>query len=471
MIHEQEFYIDGVWVQPSASSRVPVINPATEEVVAMIGLAERTDVDRAVAAARTAFPAFSRTTVKERVELLTAVLEALRRREQEIAQAVSLEMGAPLGSAKVQGDFSIDAFTSMIEVLAEAPLVTRERGVETVREGIGVCGLITPWNGPVMAIAGKVAPALAAGCTMVVKPSELAPLSPVLFAEAVHEAGLPPGVFNLLNGAGDAGTLIAGHPDIDMVSITGSTETGIRVAHAAADTVKRVHQELGGKGANIILPDADLATAVRAGVLRCFFNSGQVCSSPTRMLVPVDLHEQAVAHARAAASAVVVGDPADPRTQLGPLANRAQFEKVQQLIHDGIDEGAELVVGGLGRPAGLNRGFYVRPTIFANVAADMKIAQTEIFGPVLSIIPYRDEADAIRIANGTRYGLQSYVSSSDIEHARRVARQIESGVVIVNYLARPSGAPFGGYKRSGNGRQNGLHGLLEYTEVKAIVAG
>jgi aldehyde dehydrogenase (NAD+) len=470
MIHEKHFYIDGRWVSPDGSACMSVTNPATEAEVASVALANSADVNLAVAAARAAFPAFSRTSVQDRIKLLERIVKALRRREVEIAAAVTLEMGAPLHTgAKQQGVGTVDAFTSMIEVLARAPLVTQEGGVEIVREAIGVCGIISPWNAPVLQVAGKVAPALAAGCTMVVKPSELAPLSPLLFAEVMDEADVPAGVFNLLNGAGEAGSLIAGHSGVDMISFTGSTQTGIRVAHAAADSVKRVHQELGGKGANVILPDADLKQAVTAGVRRCFLNSGQVCSAPTRMLVPADVHDKAVDYAKAAASAVAVGDPNDAATQMGPLANRAQFEKVQQLIQIGIDSGARLIAGGVGRPQGLDQGFYARPTIFANVSPDMALAQTEIFGPVLVMIPYHDEADAIRIANGTRYGLQCYVSSNDIDHARRVARLIDAGVVIVNYSARPPWAPFGGYRQSGNGRQNGIHGLLEYTEVKAIV--
>jgi aldehyde dehydrogenase (NAD+) len=472
VIHAQHFYIDGQWMQACGPTQIPVINPATEGEIAVVTAATRADVDRAVAAAKAAFPNFSRTTLQERIELLRAVVTALRRRETAIAEMVSLEMGAPLASsAKAQGAATLDSFTSIIDILAAAPFTSRVGGLEIVREPIGVCALICPWNGPVMQIAGKVAAALAAGCVMIVKPSELAPLSPILFAEALEEAGVPPGVFNLLNGAAETGALICSHADVDMVSFTGSTLSGIRVAHAAADTVKRVHQELGGKGANIILPDADLAKAVSAGVLRCFSNSGQVCSSPTRMLVPLDAHEEAVKYAKATAAAIVVGNPADPRTQMGPVANRAQFEKVRTLIQVGIDEGADLVIGGTARPPELNRGFYIRPTIFSHVTPEMTIAQTEIFGPVLSIIPYRDEADAVRIANGTPYGLQAYVNSSDLEHARRVARQIASGVVIVNYAARPPSAPFGGYKQSGNGRQSGLQGLLEYTEVKAIVTG
>jgi aldehyde dehydrogenase (NAD+) len=470
MRHAKEFLIGGAWVSSLGDDLFEIIDPATEEPLAQIASATAADVDRAVAAARAAFPSFARTSAKERAELLAAVLEVLRRRNAEVGALISQEMGAPLAVAvNIHGKMAMDHFESMIGVLGRVRFASQEDDAEVIREPIGVCGIITPWNAPVSQIAGKVVPALAAGCTMVVKPSEFAPLSPLLFAEIMHEAGVPAGVFNLVNGNGQAGAALAAHPGVDMVSFTGSTRTGIAVAKAAAETIKRVHQELGGKGANIILPDADMEKSVRMGVMHCFANSGQVCSAPTRMLVPADRHDEVVRIARSVAEAVVVGAPEDQKTQLGPLVSHAQFSKVQDLIASGISEGAELVTGGKGRPDGLDRGYYARPTVFAGVTPEMTIAQTEIFGPVLSIMPYQDEADAIRIANGTPYGLSAYVCSSSNDAAKRFASQLQAGLVTVNYTPRNPAIPFGGYKQSGNGRQNGLHGLLEYTEVKAIV--
>ena len=421
-------------------------------------------------AARRAFASYAETTPAERSALLQRIIAVYQARYEEMADAISREMGAPLWLARsAQAAAGLGHLLEMVNVLASFPF-EEPRGTTLMRrEPIGVCGLITPWNWPINQIACKVAPALAAGCTMVLKPSEIAPLSGYLFAQMLHEAGVPAGVFNLVNGDGPTvGAALAAHPDVDMVSFTGSTRAGVAVAMAAAPTVKRVTQELGGKSANIILDDADLEQAVTAGVQACFLNTGQSCNAPTRMLVPRSKVGAAVAAAKRAAESTTVGDPRAEGTTIGPLASRAQFEKVQRLIAQGIEEGAELVTGGLGRPEHLARGYFVKPTVFANVRNDMTIAREEIFGPVLAIIPYADEADAIRIANDTPYGLSGYVTSGDLERARRVARQIRSGNVHVNGAQPDLGAAFGGYKQSGNGREWGAAGLAEFLELKAI---
>ncbi len=466
----RQFYIDGRWVDPVERHDFPVVDPATEEEIATISLGSRADVDRAVGAARRAFASYAETTPAERSALLQRIIAVYQARYEEMADAISREMGAPLWLARsAQAAAGLGHLLEMVNVLASFPF-EEPRGTTLMRrEPIGVCGLITPWNWPINQIACKVAPALAAGCTMVLKPSEIAPLSGYLFAQILHEAGVPPGVFNLVNGDGPTvGAALAAHPDVDMVSFTGSTRAGVAVAMAAAPTVKRVTQELGGKSANIILDDADLEQAVTAGVQACFLNTGQSCNAPTRMLVPRSKLGAAVAAAKRAAESTTVGDPRAEGTTIGPLASRAQFEKVQRLIAQGIEEGAELVTGGLGRPEHLARGYFVKPTVFANVRNDMTIAREEIFGPVLAIIPYADEADAIRIANDTPYGLSGYVTSGDLERARRVARQIRSGNVHVNGAQPDLGAAFGGYKQSGNGREWGAAGLAEFLELKAI---
>ncbi len=466
----RQFYIDGRWVDPVERHDFPVVDPATEAEIATISLGSRADVDRAVAAARRAFASYAETTPAERSALLQRIIAVYQARYEEMADAISREMGAPLWLARsAQAAAGLGHLLEMVNVLASFPF-EEPRGTTLMRrEPIGVCGLITPWNWPINQIACKVAPALAAGCTMVLKPSEIAPLSGYLFAQILHEAGVPPGVFNLVNGDGPTvGAALAAHPDVDMVSFTGSTRAGVAVAMAAAPTVKRVTQELGGKSANIILDDADLEQAVTAGVQACFLNTGQSCNAPTRMLVPRSKLGAAVAAAKRAAESTTVGDPRAEGTTIGPLASRAQFEKVQRLIAQGIEEGAELVTGGLGRPEHLARGYFVKPTVFANVRNDMTIAREEIFGPVLAIIPYADEADAIRIANDTPYGLSGYVTSGDLERARRVARQIRSGNVHVNGAQPDLGAAFGGYKQSGNGREWGAAGLAEFLELKAI---
>jgi aldehyde dehydrogenase (NAD+) len=466
----RQFYIDGRWVDPVERHDFAVVDPATEEEIATISLGSRADVDRAVAAARRAFASYAETTPAERSALLQRIIAVYQARYEEMADAISREMGAPLWLARsAQAAAGLGHLLEMVNVLASFPF-EEPRGTTLMRrEPIGVCGLITPWNWPINQIACKVAPALAAGCTMVLKPSEIAPLSGYLFAQMLHEAGVPAGVFNLVNGDGPTvGAALAAHPDVDMVSFTGSTRAGVAVAMAAAPTVKRVTQELGGKSANIILDDADLEQAVTAGVQACFLNTGQSCNAPTRMLVPRSKLGAAVAAAKRAAESTTVGDPRGEGTTIGPLASRAQFEKVQRLIAQGIAEGAELVTGGLGRPEHLARGYFVKPTVFANVRNDMTIAREEIFGPVLAIIPYADEADAIRIANDTPYGLSGYVTSGDLERARRVARQIRSGNVHVNGAQPDLGAAFGGYKQSGNGREWGAAGLAEFLELKAI---
>ena len=466
----RQFYIDGQWVSPAQAHDFPVMNPASEERIAVISLGSATDVDKAVAAAKRAFESYSETSREERLALLQRIIEVYRSKQAEMAETISQEMGAPRWLARAaQAAAGLAHLLEMHKVLESFRFEELKGSTLTRKEPIGVCGLITPWNWPVNQIACKVAPALAAGCTMVLKPSEIAPLSGYLFTQILHEAGVPAGVFNMVNGDGPTvGAAIASHPDVDMVSFTGSTRAGVAVAMAAAPTVKRVTQELGGKSANIILDDADLDSAVKAGVKSCVLNSGQSCNAPTRMLVPRAKMAQAVAAAKRAAEAVKVGDPAAEGVTIGPLASEAQFEKVQRLIKKGIEEGAELVTGGPGRPEGLNRGYFVKPTVFANVRNDMTIAREEIFGPVLSIIPYEDENDAIRIANDTPYGLSGYVSSGNLEHARRIAKRIRSGNVHVNGAPSVFSGAFGGYKQSGNGREWGEAGLAEFLELKTV---
>ena len=465
------FYVNGQWVAPTVPKTMDVINPATEETIGRISLGSAADVDQAVAAARAAFETFGRTSREERIALLERIIAAYKSRLEEIAEIISLEMGAPLRLAKAaQAPAGLAHFTQMLEVLKSYAFVENRGTTRLFKEPIGVCGLITPWNWPINQIACKVAPALAAGCTMVLKPTEIAPLNAIVFAEVLHAAGVPPGVFNLVNGDGPTvGAAIAAHPGIDMVSFTGSTRAGVQVAKAAADTVKRVAQELGGKSANILLDDADLKRAVEGGVRSCFTNSGQSCNAPTRMLVPRARYAEAVAIAKAAAEKVTVGDTRAEGTTIGPVVSQAQFDKIQRLIRAGMEEGAELVTGGVGRPPGLERGYYVRPTVFAGVRNDMTIAREEIFGPVLSILPYEDEEDAIRIANDTVYGLAGYVSSADTQRALRVASRLRAGNVQLNGAGPDFTAPFGGYKQSGNGREWGEFGLEEFLEVKAVM--
>ncbi len=471
MLEKLKFYIDGQWVDPVTPRTLEVIDPAHEEPFARISLGSAADVDKAVAAARRAFESFSRISKAERLALMQKIVEIYQKRYGEFVETISREMGAPLGLSKAaQAAMGVAHFTQAMKILNEFEFVTVKGSTAIAYEPVGVVGMITPWNWPINQIACKVAPALAAGCTMVLKPSEIAPLNGMLLAEVMHEAGVPAGVFNLVNGDGPTvGEAMSRHPGIDMMSFTGSTRAGIAVAKAAADTVKRVAQELGGKSPNIVLPDADLAKAVSGGVISMFTNSGQSCNAPSRMLVPRNKHDEAAAIAKATAEKVKVGDPFAEGTQLGPVVSEVQYNKIQGLIQKGIAEGATLVCGGPGRPEGLNRGYYVRPTVFANVTNDMTIAREEIFGPVLCILPYDSEEDALRIANDTAYGLSSYVQSGDIAHAQRVAAQIRAGNVHINGAGVDLNAPFGGYKQSGTGREWGEFGFHEFLEVKAIM--
>tara|TARA_Y100000589_G_scaffold26512_1_gene22010 strand:+ start:17117 stop:18547 length:1431 start_codon:yes stop_codon:yes gene_type:complete len=466
-----QFYINGEWVDPVDPKSLDVINPATEEVIGKIAMGNSQDVDKAVAAAKEAFESFSQTTKEERLALMGKILEVYQSRYDEIAETISSEMGAPLWLSKAaQAATGAGHFGTFMEVLKNYNF-DEDKGTTRLRkEPVGVCGLITPWNWPINQIACKVAPALAAGCTMVLKPSEVSPLNAVIFAEVLHEAGVPAGVFNLVNGDGlSVGEAMSSHSDIDMMSFTGSTRAGVAVAKASADTVKRVSQELGGKSANIILDDADFNQSVAGGVTGCFMNSGQSCNAPTRMLVPADRQDEAVAIAKATAEATVVGDPKEVAAGgIGPVVSEVQFNKIQGLIEKGIEEGATLVAGGPGKPEGFNAGYYVKPTIFSDVSNDMTIAREEIFGPVLSILPYKDEDDAISIANDTEYGLSGYVSGSQ-EKAQKFAEKFRSGNVHVNGAGPDFNAPFGGYKKSGNGREWGDLGFEEFLEIKAIL--
>jgi aldehyde dehydrogenase (NAD+) len=470
-MHHLQFYINGVWVDPALPATLDVINPATEEAYTRISVGSAADVDRAVAAAKAAFPAFSATTQAERIRLLQRVLYMYNERSEEIARAVSNEMGAPIGWAR-------DAQTWAGRVHLEATIAALEQfsfestrgSTRIVREAIGVAALITPWNWPLNQIVCKVAPAIAAGCTVVLKPSEIAPISGIIFAEIMDAAGVPAGVFNMVNGDGPSvGQAMSSHKDVDMVSFTGSTRAGILVAKAAADTVKRVAQELGGKSPNIILDDADLEEAVSKGVELCFSNTGQSCDAPTRMLVPRARHAEALAISKATAEAQKVGDPQAEDTVLGPVVSELQFKKIQGLIESGIREGATLVTGGTGRPDGLSRGFYVKPTVFGDVTPEMTVAREEIFGPVLAIMPYDSEEEAIIMANDTVYGLAAYVQSKDVVRARNVARRLRAGQVNINYPEWDTHAPFGGYKQSGNGREYADWGIHDFVEVKGII--
>jgi len=466
----RKFYIDGAWVDPVASHDFTVINPANEEPLGTISLGGASDVDRAVAAARHAFESYSETSVEQRLELLRRIIAIYQSKIEEIANTISQEMGAPISlSRKAQAPAGLAHLLEIVKVLESFKFEELKGSTLMRKEPIGVCGLITPWNWPMNQIVCKVAPALASGCTMVLKPSEMAPLSAYLFAEILQQAAVPPGVFNLVNGEGPTvGAAIAAHPNVDMVSFTGSTRAGVAVANAAAPTVKRVTQELGGKSANIILEDADFKAAVKHGAQECFRNTGQSCNAPTRMIVPRSKMEEAADTAKQTAQATKVGDPFAESTSLGPLTGKAQFEKVQRLIGKGIEEGAHLVAGGLGRPEGLAQGYFVKPTVFAEVRNDMTIAREEIFGPVLCIIPYEDEEQAVRIANDTPYGLAGFVTSGDKERARKIARRLRSGNVHMNGARVDFAGCFGGYKQSGNGREWGEAGLEEFLELKAI---
>jgi len=466
----RRFYVHGEWISPSGACDFTVLNPANEEPIAVISLGGAADVDNAVSGARRAFESYSATTPEERLALLQRIIEVYRSRMDDMAMTISEEMGAPISlSRAAQAPAGLAHFLEVARILSYYKFERLQGSTLMRKEAIGVCGLITPWNWPMNQVGSKVAPALAAGCTMVLKPSEIAPLSAYLFTEILHEAGVPPGVFNMVNGDGPTvGSAIASHPDIAMVSFTGSTRAGVAVAVAAAPNVKRVTQELGGKSANIILEDAELEKTVSAGVRACMRNTGQSCNAPTRMLVPRQKMPEAAAIAKRTAEALKIGEPMLEDIAMGPLASKAQFAKVQELISKGIEEGAKLVTGGSGRPEGIKKGYFAKPTIFSEVHNEMTIAREEIFGPVLCIIPYEDEDDAVRIANDTPYGLSGFVTSEDIGRARRVAKQIRSGNVHINGARLDFSSCFGGYKQSGNGREWGEAGLEEFLELKAI---
>ncbi len=473
MLQKREFYINGRWVSPAKANDFEVINPSDEEPCAVISLGGKADTDAAVAAAKSAFGDWSVTPKEERIALVEKIFEFYEARADDMAEAISLEMGAPIDWARTQqtpsGTWHIKNFLRAIKSFEfDRMLGEHAPNDRILYEPIGVCGLITPWNWPMNQVTLKVIPALLTGCTMVLKPSEIAPLSSLLFAEIVHEAGAPAGVFNLVNGDGaGVGTQLSGHPDVDMISFTGSARAGVLISKNAADTLKRVHLELGGKGANIIFPDAD-EKAVKRGTQHCFNNTGQSCNAPTRMLVQRDIYDDAIETAVGVANATRVG-PADKEGRhIGPVVSQAQFDKIQNLIQKGVDEGARLVAGGVGRPEGFNRGYFVRPTVFADVSNDMTIAREEIFGPVLSIIPFDTEDEAVSIANDTPYGLTNYVQSTDGAKRNRVARRLRSGMVEMNGQSRAAGSPFGGMKASGNGREGGVWGLEDFMEVKAV---
>jgi len=466
-----KFYINGEWIEPAGRETIDVINPATEEAFATISMGTAEDVDAAAKAARAAFPAWSQSSVEERKTVLQKIMAGIQARAGDLAAAITSEMGAPVGLANAaQVPSGLGHFAAILPVLENYKFQETRGSTLIVKEAAGVCGFITPWNWPLNQIACKVAPALAAGCTIVLKPSEVAPINAYILAEIIDECGLPPGVFNLVNGDGpNVGAAISAPPEVDVVSFTGSTRAGREVARAAADGIKRVTQELGGKSANIILDDtADFGKAVFSGVLNCFGNSGQSCNAPTRMLVPKARMGEAIESAKAAAAKAVVGDPNSEGTSLGPVVSELQFNKINALIEAGIKEGAELIAGGPGRPDGLDKGYFIKPTVFANVTNDMTIAREEVFGPVLTIIGYEDDADAIAIANDTEYGLSGYISGEPV-HAQQIALQIRTGMVHINGAPLDISAPFGGYKKSGNGREWGLEGFEEYLETKAMM--
>jgi aldehyde dehydrogenase (NAD+) len=467
----RQFYIDGAWVDPVEPKELKVINPATEEVAGVISMGSAKDVDRAVTAARRAFDSYSRTSPAERLALMERILVAYKAHYAEIAQAITIEMGAPVTLSKGgQTGVGVGHISAMIEVLKNFKFEEMHGTVRLVQEPVGVCALITPWNWPVNQVAAKVIPALAAGCTMVLKPSEYSPFSAIIWAKVMHEAGVPKGVFNLVNGDGlSVGAPLSSHREVDMVSFTGSTRAGSEVAKNAAASIKRVHQELGGKSPNVLLDDADFERAVTKSVQHVFQNSGQSCNAPTRMLVPAAKLAEVEAIAKRVAEAVVTGDPTSEKTNLGPLVSKVQFERVAGYIAKGIAEGAKVVIGGSGRPDGLTKGYFVKPTIFSNVNNDMTIAREEIFGPVLCILPYDNEEQAVQIANDTPYGLAAYVWSKDNLHARRIGARIRAGQVTLNGAQGGMNTPFGGFKMSGNGREWGEHGLRDYLEVKAVI--
>ena len=473
LLDRRNFYINGEWVAPAVANDLEVIDPSTEDACAVISLGSEADTNAAVAAAKAAFPAWANTPVAERIEKLEALLEIYKARMGEMAEAISMEMGAPMALASTaQVGAGAGHIKSIIRALKEfefeRPLGDHAPDNAILYEPVGVAALITPWNWPMNQVTLKVVPAVGVGCTMVLKPSEVAPLSSALFAEMMDEAGFPPGVFNMVNGDGPGvGTQLSGHPDIDMVSFTGSTRAGVAISKNAADTVKRVALELGGKGANIIFADADEKAVVR-GVRSCFSNSGQSCNAPTRMLVERSIYDDAVATAQEVAEKTAVDIASKEGRHIGPVVSEVQWNKIQGLIATGEDEGARLLAGGTGRPEGHDKGYFVKPTVFADVDPSMTIATEEIFGPVLSMTPFDTEEEAIAIANDTPYGLTNYVQTTDNDKARRVARQLRSGMVEMNGLSRGAGSPFGGYGQSGNGREGGEWGIEEFLEVKSI---
>jgi len=466
-----QFYINGAWVESDSSEKIEVINPANEELVGHVSAGTKNDIDKAVKAANQAFTTYQHTSKDDRIELLNNVISEYENRYDDFVQTITEEMGAPIWlSEKAQASTGIKNLHETLDALQEYQFEKKEGDYTLIREPIGVIGMITPWNWPMNQITTKVSAALAAGCTMVLKPSEISPYCAMLLAEVFDKAGVPDGVFNVVNGYGPTvGAALSDHPDVAMMSFTGSTRAGIAVAQASAVSVKRVHQELGGKSSNIILDDVvDLEKSVKGGAGHCFLNSGQSCNAPTKMLVSANNYEKAVEVAAQTANNTTVGDP-QGEFRIGPIANKAQYEKILRMIEIGIEEGATLVAGGVEKPEGYDKGYYVKPTVFANVTTDMTIAKEEIFGPVLSIIKYDSEDQAIHIANDTEYGLAGYVQG-EISHANKVARKIRAGQVIINGGARGTGAPFGGYKSSGNGREHGVHGLEECLETKAIIA-
>ena len=466
-----QFYINGSWVDSESNEKIEVINPANEEIIGHVTAGTKGDIDRSVKAAFQAFSSFQYTSKEERIELLNNIISEYENRYDDFVQAITEEMGAPLWlSEKAQASTGIKNIHETLDALIDYQFEKPEGDYTLIKEPIGVIGMITPWNWPMNQITTKVSAALAAGCTMVLKPSEISPYCAMLLAEVFDKAGVPGGVFNVVNGYGPTvGAALSEHPDVAMMSFTGSTRAGIAVAQASAVSVKRVHQELGGKSSNIILDDvADLEKSVRGGAGHCFLNSGQSCNAPTKMLVSAQNYDKAVEVAVQTANSTTVGDP-QGEYRIGPIANKAQYEKILRMIEIGIEEGARLVAGGIEKPEGYEKGYYIKPTVFADVTNDMTIAKEEIFGPVLSIIKYENEDEAIEIANDTEYGLAGYVQGES-EHAKEVARKIRAGQVIINGGARGTGAPFGGYKASGNGREHGLHGLEECLETKAVIA-
>ena len=470
MTNYNKLYINGDWVNPKGTEKIAVSNPADEKIISEIIFANKDDLDLAVLSAKKAFNSFSTINLEEKIELFNSIILSFKKRLNDLAEIISLEMGAPITlSQKAQAPSGLGHFINTLNVLKKFEFEEVFDTYIVRKEPIGVCGLITPWNWPINQITCKVAPALAAGCTLILKPSEVAPLSSVIFAEILHDAGVPKGVFNLIQGDSKIGTEMSEHVSIDMISFTGSTRAGVAVAKNSANTVKRVTQELGGKSANIILEDADFEKSIKKGILSCMSNSGQSCNAPSRMLIPIEKMDKAINLAREISKGIVVGDPKKAETTLGPLVNEIQYNKVKDYIEKGIKEGATLVVGGNGMPDNVDKGFFVKPTIFANVKNSMTIAKEEIFGPVLSIIGYKDENEAIDIANDSEYGLSGYISSSNMKKAISIANKIRTGMVHINYAPVDQKAPFGGYKKSGNGREWGEHGINDFLEIKSII--